>query len=167
MFNSSCWDCFCPKCGLRSLSNKAVKLLQLSSQENELLAWRRKRFTGVNELRLSCPGLQAGCGLALRYVADHVSHRSFYCFIGPFIVQVFGWGAALSQRSAPHGPLLKATCPLKYTFIHLFLHVLVILEGRGHMLQRAEEKSCFAIGSSCYCWDTSEEMENWTHTHPI
>lgn len=99
-------------------------------------------------------------------------HCSFYCFIGPFIVHVFGRDVSLpvSFSTLPQLPLSLNPLPFAID-VHLSIFACVwAYFGKTSVTRQKRglcEKSCFAIGSSCCCWDTSEEMENWTHTHPI
>lgn len=99
-------------------------------------------------------------------------HCSFYGFIGPFIVHVFAWELCLVSFST--FPLLPPSLnPLPFAIdVHLSIFACVWAYFGKTSVTRPKrgavwKKSCFIIGSSCCCWDTSEEMENWKHTHPI
>lgn len=111
----------------------------------------------------------------IQHITYHVDmtwlHCSFYCFIGPFIVHVFGWDVSLvSFSTLPQLPFSLNPVPFAID-VHLSIFACVwAYFGKTSVTRQKRglcEKSCFAIGSSCCCWDTSEEMENWTHTHPI
>lgn len=89
-------------------------------------------------------------------------------FTASFIVHNFGWDVSLVSFST----LLRLDLclnPVPFAIdVHLSIFACVwAYFGRTSVTQQKRglcEKRGFAIGSSCCCWDTSEEKENWTHS---
>lgn len=105
------WDYFCPKCDEKRFYNEAPKMPSSTpTAKNKTLATSWEAFSiKWTPLRLSNHIFVIRHSLLLigptgiQYIMYHVYmtwlHHSFYCFIGPFIVQVFGWDVSLVSFS--------------------------------------------------------------------